>query len=160
MLQQRNIWRFTLRELFFAITAICAILGLIVSNRPFRFSQFHATIDVKRELSNISESYGIEFHAPSILGISGGTDHEHDFLIKSPNDQYRTEMMAKLRLAIESSLSKNGCTIYNRSGNGDSNRTSRFRLLYKCGKTHGLFYANSISTTGGEWRLIVVRNEW
>ncbi len=158
MRRQRNIWSFSLREMFFAFTAICVVVGWFVSNRPFVFSKFYTDFDVNQSLVEISDSYDMKFYTPSTIGSSSGTTQDLNILIETPGEQFRHEIMAKLLSAVESSLLEEGCTIYGRSGGVDSNST-RFRLLYVCGNTHGFFYANSFPEKDNKWWLVIVRTE-
>ena len=162
----KRLLQFSLREIMIAMVAISAVVALIVNNRPFRVSPFHASVDVDQLLSASARSLGSELRAgEETAGASASPDgrHEdHQIVFHSPSVKQRGKFMAELMLVVESSLSENGCIIHGRarSGDFDSNNLNEFRITYRCGKTRGSFYAYSHPAGDHSWRLLVIRHEW
>lgn len=133
MTNQHKRWRFSLREAVLAITAIAAVLGLIVSHRrdrrPFTPSSFHASLDVDHLLETLSKSLGtnhrVKFGEGDPVRSPHGAHYHREIQITSPQWPHRHNVMVGLRVAIEDSLSENGCTVHYGRSSYDPPQTTR-----------------------------------
>lgn len=166
MTNQHKRWRFSLREVVLAITAIAAVLGLIVSHRPFTPSSFHASLDVDHLLETLSKSLGtnhrVKFGEGDPVRSPHGAHYHREIQITSPQTPHRHLVMVDLRVATEDSLSENGCTVHYRRFSYDPNtkQLESVSFRYRYDKMCGFIYARSLPETGGTWNLLIVGEEW
>lgn len=162
---RRAWWQFTLREWFFLMIAVSAVLALISQQRPYRITSFFDTFDDQKLLRAACAALQL----PCEIRSHGGGYHTgHNAAVRRtastlelPQPADRQRVVGQLRKEIEAALEHHGCTIHGRGYSGDikTHELGEFHFDYDRGNAQGDIYVESDSD-GDTWSLRIMMHEF
>ena len=161
----KNSFSLSIREILLAITAIAAVLAAVYNNLPHQPTKFNDGFSIEDAIESVAKDMNLPFEQSMGSGSSGGgTEGIHEdkeFLISSPGESNRNEVMTRLMEHIQSVASESGCQMstVGTSGGGGERSINSFTLMYNQGRSFGVVRAHSFPAENGEWRLIFFRFE-
>jgi hypothetical protein len=151
--RSRPWWQFTLREVFFLILAVAAMLGYWRERRTFfgRPSPFSDQLDFQQTLAAAGRASGQRCDTWGYSGRSSGGSHRSikagEFSLKSVTDP--GALMSALHTEMRRQLADAHCE----SGGGSTGKTNDvltdFDFDYSYGRNHGVVSVTSRTSTNG-----------
>jgi hypothetical protein len=149
--RRRTPWRFSLRELLLAMTAVAALLALAVKSYPSPPTTFFRQFDSQASLQTLCNDLGIDMpsvrmSAGSSLGPGGGRRHWHVWSCQKQHPF--AEISLEFAKRVKAEIVRHGCKI-----TGSSLGSTSFGYSYQRGGTKGEFVADFVDLHDGNFAL-------
>ena len=161
-------FRFSIREILFAMVTIAAIIALFVQSLPSESTDLPKNLNPKVLAENAAAEYGMKFKY--VGGGHGGGKHDSGVryqrtaTIQSPQFDESGKLLAGIRKKVESEIRGAGCTVVGGGYSGvNENDITQFSVTYERGKTRGEVFVRAnrpVSAEDKHWEIWMLSYEY
>jgi hypothetical protein len=151
-------WRFSLRELLLAMTAVGALVALAVKSYPSSPTPFFHQFNPEVELRAVFQELGVKLGSGgggSGGSWGGGSGRKRWDFASHQTDRPLGQIGYEYSKRVEAALQRHGCKVTGRHWDGDIRLRSLtgFAFSYRRGATQGEFVAEFMDLPDGHFRV-------